>query len=145
MRRAAKQADVMVPVIAGPTIVQGNKWAEHTIRDEWSTKISSVIITKRDLVSNLILLRRQLPTVASKCGLPRRHDCVLFCDTPQGMAAMKLQLFLDAIERKYATNPIPLEATANTDQRLQQETAILIAGITDKSNPFHRVGLCSSS
>ena len=141
MDRAAKQADVMVPVIAGPTIISGNRWAEHTVRSNWSTRISSVIITKRDLVQNLDRLERQLPVIAIKCEIPGRTDCILCCDTPQGMAAMKLQLFLDAIEHKYATNPIPPEATADMDQRLQQETAILIAGITDKSNPFHRVSL----
>lgn len=141
MTRAARQADVMVPVIAGPTILQGKQWAEHIIRSEWSTKISSVIITKRDLVRSLPLLRRHFPAIASKCDLPGRDDCILLCDTPEGMAAMQLQLLLDAIERKYATDPIPPEATAETDERLREETAIVVAGITDKSNPFHRVSL----
>ena len=140
MDRAARQADVMVPVIAGPTIVQTTKWAEHTIRSEWRNKISSVIITKRDLVARLGMLRRHIPVIASVCDIPDNPDCILLCDTPQGMAAMKLQLFLDEIERRYATDPIPL-ATAEVDQRLQNETAILIAGITDESNPFHRVRL----
>ena len=139
MTRAARQADVMVPVIAGPTIIQGKQWAEHIIRTEWSTKISSVIITKRDLVGRLPLLRNQLPVIARKCELPGRDDCILLCDTPEGMAAMQLQLLLDEIERKYATDPIPPEATAEIDKRLQQEIAVVMAGITDKLNPFHRV------
>ena len=141
MARAARQADVMVPVIAGPSILNDKQWTEHIIRSEWSTKISSVIITKRDLVKSLPLLRRHLPVIASRCDLPGRDDCVLLCDTPEGMAAMQLQLLLDAIERKYAMDPIPPEATAEIDKRLQQETAVVIAGITDKSNPFHRVSL----
>ena len=86
------------------------------------------------------MLRRHLPVIASKCDIPNGQDCILLCDTPQGMAAMKLQLFLDEIERKYAADPIPL-ATAEVDERLQNETAILIAGITDESSPFHRVRL----
>lgn len=144
MTRAARQADVMVPVIAGPTIGPDGQWAKHTIRSEWSTKISSVIITKRDLVKSLPQLNRYLPAVANKCDIPGRNDCILLCNTLQGMEAMQLQLLLDAIERKYAENPIPPEATAETDERLQEETAMVIAGITDKSNPFHRVSLCNN-
>lgn len=144
MSQAAKQADVMVPVIEGPTILQGDKWTDHTILDEWKNKISSVIITKRDLVQKSDQLRRQLGTVAFLCDIRGGEGSILVCDTPQGMAAMKLQLFLDAIERKYTTNPIPPEATADIDQRMETETAMLIAGITDKSNPFHRVSLCNN-
>jgi len=141
MRRAAKQADVIVPVIAGPTIARTRKWTEAIIRPEWKRKISAVIITKRDLIRDRAHVRRYIPDVATNCNLRGREDCILLCDTPQGMAAMQLQLLLDAIERNYAANPIPPEATAETNNCLQQEVAIVIAGITDKLNPFHRVSL----
>jgi len=145
MRLAAKQADVMVPVIAGPTIIKDENWAKHTIRSDWDSKISSVIITKRDLIRNMGQYDRRIPAVATRCKIQQdRKDCILLCDTPQGMAAMQLQLLLDEIERKYATDPIPPEATAETNNHLQQEIAIVIAGITDESNPFHRVSLCNN-
>src|SRR5258708_1636437 len=137
MRLAAGQADVMVPVIAGRTIEQGDNWARYIIRDEWKLKISSVIITMRDLVADSSLV--ELPLIAAKCAIPGRENCVLLCDTPQGMAAMQLQLFLDEIERKYAANPISPDATAETDQRMHQEAAKIITGITDAAGPFHRV------
>ena len=137
MIRAARQADVVVPVIAIPAVIPGKKWSKCIIRPEWSTKISSVIISKRDLVGSSPSLR----AIAKVCGIPGREDSILLCDVPQGTAAMQLYLLLDAIERKYATDPILPEATAELDKRLQQETAILIAGITDESNPFHRVRL----
>jgi hypothetical protein len=138
MARAARQADVMVPVIAGPTIQQGDKWVQHTIRSEWSTKISSVIITKRDLIAESIPL--ELSLIASKCEIPAdRQGSILLCDTPEGMAAMQLQLLLDEIERKYIAKPISPEATAESDQRLQHETAKIIAGISDANGPLHRV------
>ena len=136
MIRAARQADIVVPVIADST--KNEQWAEHINRSEWITKISPIIITKQDQGGNLPL---HLPGIASKCGIPGREDSILLCDTAQGMAAMQLHLLLDAIERKYAADPISPEATAETDQRLQQETAILIAGITNESNQFHRVSL----
>lgn len=143
MRRAARQADVVVPVIAGPTIVGSTKWATHTIRSEWSTKISSVIITKRDLIRKWSQFKRQIPQVAQKCEIPGREHCILVCDTLQGMATMRLQLLLDSIELN-APDPIPPTATAETNNYLRQETEIVIAGINNDSNPYHRVSLCSN-
>lgn len=143
MRRAARQADVIVPVIAGDTIGHSETWAEHIIRAEWNQKIKSVLITKRDLISRLDTLRRYLPIVVGQCGPLGLEDC-LTCDTPQGMAAMRLQHLLDNIERKYAKNPIPPEATAENNDDLKEEIADVIAGLTDQSNPFHRVSLCNT-
>ena len=136
-----RQADVVVPVIAGPTIGEGGEWAEHLIRPEWSTKISSVIVTKRDAVHRLEQLLENLPTVASICEIPDHEGRILLCDTPEGMAAMQLRLLLDNIQRKHAAEPIH---PGKIDKRLQEETAIVIAGITDPSSDFHRVSLCDN-
>ena len=138
MARAAQQADVMVPVIAGPAIEDGPSWSQHIIRSEWSTKISSVLITMRDLVDNTESL--ELPAIARMCEIPGRGDCILLCDTPQGMAAMRVQLLLDDIGRKYVNDPIPPSATAKTDHRLAQEITGIIAEITNKGGSLHRVG-----
>lgn len=140
MTRAARQADVVVPVIAGPTIGEGDQWAEHIIRSEWSTKISSVIVTKRDQVHRLHVLQEELPNIASRCEIPGHEDCILFCDTLEGMAAMQLKLLLDKIERKHAAVPIKPD---KIDKRLQEETAIVVAGITDKDSAFRPVSLCN--
>ncbi len=141
MTRAARQADAVVPVIAAPAIGEGGEWAEHIIRSEWSTKISSVLITKRDMVQRLHLIEDEKPTIASMCEIQDHEDCVLLCDTLEGMAAMQLKLWLDKIQRKYAANPIDPE---KIDKRLQEETAIVIAGITDPLSQFHRVSLCNN-
>lgn len=138
MTRAARQADVMVPVIAGPTIIENKYWAKNIIRQEWRTKIASVIITKRDLVSNPAHLR--LPVVAKVCEIPGRLDCILLCDTPKGMAAMQLHLRLDEIDRKYASNPIHPDATAKTDHRLGQEITDAMAELTNKRGSLYYVG-----
>jgi len=138
MARAARQADVMVPVIAGPTILQDKYWAKHIIRPEWSTKIASVIITMQDLIDNPA--RLCLPVVTKLCEIPGRSDCILLCDTPQGMAAMQLQLRLDEIDRKYAGDPIPRNATAKTDHRLRQEITDIMAEITNEGGSLYRVG-----
>jgi len=137
MSRAALQADVVVPVIAGPTIEWGESWSQHIIRSEWKTKISSVLITMQDLVDNP--QRLQLATVAKMCEIPGRYDCILLCDTLQGMAAMQLQLLLEEIDRKYADNPILRNATAKTDHRLGQEIEGIIAELTNGGS-LHRVG-----
>ena len=128
----------MVPVIAGPTIIQDEHWTKHIIRPEWSTKIASVIITMQDLIDNPA--RLQLPVVAKMCEIPTRYDCILLCDTPQGMAAMQLQLRLDEIHRKYAGDPIPPDATAKTDLRLRQEITDVVAEITGEGGSLYRVG-----
>jgi len=138
MARAARQADVIVPVIAGPHIIQDEYWAKHIIRPEWSTKIASVIITMQDLIDNPAHLH--LPVVAKMCEIPGRYDRILLCDTPQGMAAMQLQLRLDEIHRKHAGNPIPPNATAKTDLRLRQEITDVIAEITNEGGSLYRVG-----
>jgi hypothetical protein len=137
MTRAARQADVMVPVIAGPTILQSKSWTKHIIRPEWSTKIASVIITKRDLVSNTA--RLQIPAIAKMCEIPDRYDSILVCDTPQGMAAMQLQLRLDEIDCKYADDPILPNATAQTDHRLGQEIKGIIPELIDEAGSLYRV------
>jgi len=129
MTRAARQADVIVPVIAAPTMIQNDSWAKHVIRPEWSTKIASVIITKRDLIDNPDRLK--LGAVSTKCGIPGRRDCILLCDIPQGMAAMQLQVRLDEIDRAYANDPIPPDATAKTDLRFRQEITDVMAELTN--------------
>lgn len=138
MTRAAKQADVIVPVLAGPNIIENKFWANHIIREEWSNKIRSVIITKRDLIENPDDL--PLRTVATVCKIPGCQDCILLCDTPKGMAAMQLQLRLDEIDLKYASDPIPRGATAKTDPRLGQEMTDVVAELTNKSGSWYRVG-----
>lgn len=138
MKQAARQADVMVPVIAGDRIVLGQPWSQHTIRPEWSTKISSVLITKHDLVKNSAPLR--LTAVARECGIPGRLDCILLCDTLQGMAAMQLQHLLDEIDRKYSDDPILSNATAKTDRRLGQEIKGIVPELTKKDGSLYRVG-----
>lgn len=144
MDRAARQADVIVPVIAGDTITDDTSYDEHIIRAEWKRKISSVLITKRDLIYSLNTFRRHVPTIVSKCQISDRQDCLLTCDTPKGMAAMRLQHLLDEIQRKYPKNSIPPEATAENNDCLKEEIAEVIAGITDDLNPFHRVSLCNT-
>ena len=138
MTRAARQADVIVPVIAGPTIEHGASWTQDIIRPEWSTKISSVLITKRDLVDDPG--RLPLPAIAMMCENPGRADCILPCDTLQGMAAMRLQLLLDGIDRKYVDDPIPPDATAKTDRRLGQELEHTIAELISKGGTLYHVG-----
>ena len=138
MKQAARQADVVVPVIAGDTIVQGQPWSPHTIRPEWSTKISSVLITRHDLVKDS--RRLKLTAVARECEIPGRKDCILLCDTPQGMAAMQLQHLLDDIDRKYSDDPILSDATAKTDRRLGQEIKGIVPELTKKGGSFYRVG-----
>jgi len=142
MTRAARQADLMVPVMAGNVITETNGWAKNMIRPEWSTKIASAIITKQDLVDNRANL--QLPVVAKLCRITGRPDCILLCDTPKGMAAMQLHLRLDEIDReidrKYAANPIPPGATAKTDPRFGQEFTDVMAELTNKIGSLYRVG-----
>lgn len=138
MDRAAQQADVMVPIMAGHTIGSDKLWTKQIIRKEWKGKITSVILTKRDLIRNPGLL--QLPVVANLCDIPGRHDCILLCDTLKGMAAMQLQFRLDEIDRKYASDPIPLAATAKTDLRLRKEFTNIIEELTNKNGSLNRVG-----
>ena len=148
----------MVPVIAGPNLTTDETWAKHIIRSEWSTKISSAILTKRDKVSNMILLQDKLSTVATMCELQGHQDCLLLCDTLEGMAAMQLQILLDeiereinaAIERRNVANPIGPEEIEKREeikkreeiQRLKEKIPIVIAGTTDTNSPFHPVSLC---
>jgi len=138
MDRAARQADVVVPVLAGPTLIDDKFWAKHTIRREWSTRIASVIITMQDLIEDPDDL--PLPVVARVCEIPGRHDCILLCDTPKGMAAMQLQLHLDELDRKYMSDPIPPKATAKTDPRLGQAMTDVMAELRNKSGSMYRVG-----
>ena len=138
MTRAARQADVVVPVIAGPTVEWGQRWSQHIIRPEWSTKISSVLVTKQDLVQDSA--RLELAAVARVCEIPGRFDCILLCDTPQGMAAMQLQHLLDEIDRKYSDDPILSNATAKTDRRLGQEIKGIMPELTRKGGYLYRVG-----
>lgn len=150
MKRAARQADVVVPVIAGPTIEQDGQWTKNIVRDEWSTKISSVIVTKLDLVRNKVTLHRHFPVIANKCDILVRNGCILLCDTLEGIAAMRLQILLDEIEHKYANDRTPL-TEAEVNKRWKKDNAILITKIFDKpkpeskpeSNPLHRVSLCN--
>lgn len=147
MTRAAKQADVMVPVIAGTSVETGGDWAKNIIRDEWSTKISSAIITKLDVVESKSLLRRNLPVILKKCELLARNGCILFCDSLTGLEAMKLQRLLEEIERKYAQKKTPKEGqeeeNAIPKESWEDENAILTAAITNKENSLNRVSLCN--
>lgn len=135
MTRAARKADVIVPVIAAPTILQ-DSGTEQLIRKEWKTRITSVLITKRDLVNPRRLKPR---AIAAMCNIPKKDECVLLCDTLQGMEAMQLQLRLDKIDRKYTDNPIPPDATAKTDHRLRPEITKVIAELMGEG-ALHRVG-----
>jgi len=139
--QAARQADVMVPVIAGPTILRDKSSTEHKIQPEWGTKISSVIIKKQDLTKNPDRLELHLPVVVKVCGAPKRNDSALPCDTRQRMAVMQLQLRLDEIDRKYMDNPIPPGATAKTDLRLRQEITGILAELMKEGSALYCVGL----
>jgi len=141
MKRAAQQADVVVPVLDGPTIVNTQSWSEHIIHPEWKTKVTSVIITKLDLIENAVNASRlQLATVAKKCKIPGRVDCILLCATLKGMAAMQLQLRFDEIDRKYAKDPIPPAATAKTEPRLGKEIKGVIEQLTNNAGSLYCVG-----
>jgi len=137
LSRAAKQADVMVPVLAGPTLIDNKYWAQHIIRKEWRTKIASVIITKQDLIADPDDL--PIPVVIRVCEVPGR-ECILLCDTPKGMAATQLELHLDELDRKYASDPISPRATANTDPRLGEAMTEVMAELRNKSGSLYRVG-----
>ena len=93
MRAAALSADVVVPVIALPSMASDLAQNEGFLRKEWADLVSVVVVTKIQQENVHVQQKRRFAQVA--LGSRERSKDILPCDSLLGLGGLRLRDYLD--------------------------------------------------
>lgn len=96
MRRAARSADAVVPIVSLPSLQSNLPHADDLIRGEWADRMTAVVITK--IQQEVVEVERKEELAVVIWNTEDRSKDVFCCDSLLGLGGLRLRDHLSEVE-----------------------------------------------